>query len=291
MRPLRPLARIRPGAAAALIFAWLAAVSIPAPRASASGVEGEPGFGISGYFKTPPRLDEPSTLLVRVWGEDTYDRPITSVARISVPEGIEVLSGDTVSVALVSRYTRRHAERLIRLVIRPVRIGSYVIRGWLGIDGGEEHGSDETDFLLPLSVQPDTVIYARAPHPTRFENVRHGQRYRYAGRYLVPIDSTQALLQEEITEKAKTKTQEPAGCPGCPGPLPAVVPFVVMVGSDGRVRESRLLDVEYAVTVDPALVAAAAEALARWEFVPALAGDRPVADYVVVRVPVRDGQP
>ncbi len=289
---MKPLARIRPGPGAALIIAWLAAISIPAPSASAnSGAEGEPGFGISGYFKTAPRLDEPTTLLVRVWGEDTYDRPITSVASISVPEGIEVLRGDTVSVVHVSRYARKHAGRLIQLVIRPVRIGIYQIRGCLRIEGGDEHGSDETDFLLPLTVEPDTVIYARAPRATRFENVRRGQRYRYAGPYLVPIDSTQALLQEEITDKAKAKTQEPADCPNCPGPLPAVVPFVVMVGSDGRVRESRLLDMEYAGTVDPALVAAAAGALARWEFTPALAGDRPVADYVVVRVPVRNGQP
>ena len=283
--------RIRPGSAA-LILAWLAVFLIPVSRASAAfGAEGEPAFGISGYFKTPPRLDEATTLLVRVWGEDTYDQPITSVARITVPEGILVISGDTVSVVRVSPHSRKHAERLIRLVIRPERLGSYVIRGWLGIDAGEEHGSDETDFLLPLSIEADTVTPARGPRPTRYENVRHGQRYRYAGRYLVPIDSTQALLQEEITEKAKTKIQEPADCPGCPEPLPVVVPFVVMVGSDGRVRESRLLDMEYAVTTNASLVAAAADALAHWEFTPALSGDRPVADYVVVRVPVRAGQP
>ena len=169
------------------LLAALTALSLEAPSARANpGAEGEPAFGISGYFKSPPRLNEPSLLLVRVWGDDAYDRPVTSVARVSVPEGIEVVSGDTVSVAHVSRRSRRHAERLLQIMIRPVRPGAYVIRGWLGIDAGAERGTDETDFLLPIEVKPDTVIYARAPRATRFENVRGGQRYRYGGAISFP---------------------------------------------------------------------------------------------------------
>jgi hypothetical protein len=278
--------------AAAIWVVALAILPIAASTARAQlGNEGEPAFGISGYFRTPPRLNEATTILVRVWGEDSYEQSITSVARISLPDGIELVSGDTVSVAHVYHHSRRHAERVFQLVIRPVRPGSYVIRGWLGIDAGEERGADESDFYLSLDIGPDTVTYARAPRPTRFENVKHGQRYRYAGRYLVPIDSTQALLEEEITDKAKPELREPAICPNCPGPLPAVVPFVVMVGSDGRIRESRFVDMQEEGTMDPALIAAAAQALKRWEFEPARAGDRAVADYVVVRVPVLTGQP
>jgi hypothetical protein len=274
---------------------WAAVLGILVSGASTAradfGNEGEPAFGISGYFQTPPRLNEPTSILVRVWGEDSYEQSITSVARISLPDGIELVSGDTVSVAHVYQRTRKRAQRVFQIVIRPVRPGSYTIRGWLGIDAGEERGADESDFNLTLDIGPDTVTYARAPRPTRFENVRHGQRYRYAGRYLVPIDSTQALLEEEITEKAKPELREPAICPGCPGPLPTVVPFVVMVGSDGRIRESRFVDMQEEGTMDQALVGAAAQALRRWEFEPARAGNRAVADYVVVRVPVLAGQP
>lgn len=278
--------------AAALLFFAAALASIAAPPARANlGAEGEPTFGISGYFKAPPRLGQAVTLQIRIWGEDEYDHPITSVARISIPEGIEIVSGDTVSVARAYRHSRRRAERVLQLVLRPARYGSFLIRGWLGIDAGEEHGADETDFHLPLTLEPDSSNYARAPRATRYENVRHGQRYRYAGQYLVPIDSTQALLEEEITEKAKPATQEAASCHGCPGPLPIVVPFVAMVGSDGRVRESRFLDIQEEGTTDPALVAAASAALSGWLFTPAKANGVPVADYVVVRVPVKDGQP
>jgi len=261
------------------------------PARAGLGAEGEPAFGISGYFKSPPKLNQPTILQIRVWGENEYQPPATGVARISIPDGIAVLSGDTVSVAHVDRRTRRRAERVFQLVIRPERYGSYLIRGWLAIDAGEERGADETDFYLPLTITPDTVTYAHAPRPTRFENVRHGQRYRYGGRYLVPIDSSQALLEEEITEKARPTAQEAASCHGCPGPLPTVVPFVVMVGSDGRVRESRFLDIQEQGTTDPALVAAASAALSSWQFEPAKANGLPVADYVVVHVPVKDGQP
>lgn len=280
------------GRAAALFICALALASITAPPARANlGAEGEPSFGISGYFKTPPRLGQPVALQVRIWGEDEYDYPITSVAHVSIPEGIEIVSGDTVSVVRVNRHGRRRAERVLQLVIRPARYGSYLIRGRLAIDAGEMHGSDETDFDLPFTLEPDSTSYARAPHATRFENVRHGQRYRYAGQYLVPIDSTQALLEEEITEKAKPVVPVAASCHGCPGPLPTVVPFVAMVGSDGRVREQRFLDIREEGTTDPALVAAASAALSGWQFTPAKANGVPVADYVVVRVPVKDGQP
>jgi len=292
MTTMRPLACSGHGRAAAFFLAGLAAVSIAASRAPANpGAEGEPAFGISGWFKSPPRLDEPTQLLVRVWGEDAYNPPVSSVARISIPDGIEIVSGDTVSVAHLTKRSRRRVERVIHLVIRPTRLGSYLIRGWLGIDAGAERGADETDFFLPLEIQPDTVIYARAPRATRFENVRRGQRYRYAGPYLVPIDSTQALLEEEITLKAKPTVQEAAHCPDCPAPLPTVVPFVVMVGSDGRARETRFLDIQDEGTIDPLVVTAATGALARWQFEPARAKDLPVADYLVVRVPVTNGAP
>jgi hypothetical protein len=292
---MRHLANVTRGPAAsclalaALVAFWI--VALPIRAQAGYGAEGEPSFGISGYFKTPPRLNESTMLLVRIWGEDSYDVPITSTARLSVPDGIEVLLGDTVRVEHVAAHARRSAERLVQLTIRPTRYGRYVIHGKLSIDGGADYGTDETDFDLSLTLEPDTVIYDRAPRVTRFENVRRGQRYRYSGRYLVPIDSTQALLEEEITAKPKPIVQEAASCHTCPGPLPTVVPFVVMVGSDGKVRESRFLDIQETGTTDSALVAAASAVLSSWLFEPARSGDRPVADYVVVRVPVKDGAP
>jgi hypothetical protein len=290
---MRPSARIQSLRAVTSFLAGFALASVAVSTAAANpGSEGEPAFGISGWFNSPPpRLDLTGEILIRIWGEDAYDPPVTSVARISLPDGIELVSGDTVSVNQVVKRSRKRVERVMRLVIRPVRTGRYIIRGRLGIDAGPERGADETEFLLPLEIGPDTPTEAHAPRVTRFETVRHGQRYRYAGPYLVPIDSTQALLEEEITLKARPKEQEPARCPDCPGPLPAVVPFVVMVGSDGSVRETRYLDIQEEGAIDPLVVTYAAEALARWKFEPARAKDLAVADYLIVRVPVRNQAP
>ena len=271
-----------------------AAAALPlgtAPACARPGAEGEPAFGISAYFTGKPEISQTTLLLVRVWGEKSYGHPVVGVARVSVPDGIEVVAGDTVRVARVSPRSRTKSERRWQIMIRPTRLGSYVIRGALRIDAGPAGGVDETDFVLPLEMRPDTVISARAPRATRFENVRDGQRYRYAGRYLVPIDSSEALLQDEIDQRPKAAQKKEAFCPACPGPLPAVVPFVAMVGSDGRLRESRYLDIDEEGTLDPAVVAAARDALGMWAFEPARAKDRPVADYTVVRVPVKAAGP
>jgi hypothetical protein len=64
-----------------------------------------------------------------------------------------------------------------------------------------------------------------------------------------------------------------------------------MVGSDGKVKESRFLDIQEQGTTDPSLVAAASAVLSSWKFEPARSGSLAVADYVVVRVPVKDGSP
>lgn len=282
---------MRASRAARLVLA-LAALAAGAPPVSANpGAEGEPAFGISGFFREPPKLRQATPVLIRVWGEDTNRAPVTSVTRISLPEGIEVVAGDTVGVAHFSKRPRARAERSFTIFIRPVREGTFVIRGTLEIDAGAELGIDQTDFVLPLEVRSDSVFYARAPRPTRFEKWRNGHRYRYGGPYLVPIDSSEALLQEEIDRKPSVKHEEPAFCSGCAKPLPSVVPFVVMVGSDGRPRETRFLDIDEQGSVDPSVVAAASGVLSRWEFEPARSKGRPVADFLVVRVPVRDGEP
>jgi hypothetical protein len=258
-----------------------------APALAAAAAEGEPVFGITAWFVKPPRLLQESPLLVRVWGENAYGTRIESTAQIFVPEGIRVLSGQTFSVESPSTAKRAKPERKWQVLLRPEESGVYRIRGTLRIDAGPDRGVDEAEFAIALEVRGDTVL-AGSPRPTRFEHVREGQRYRYADRYLVPIDSSEALLQEEIDRKPEVVRQAAAACSACAGTLPAVVPLVVMVGSDGLPREARYLDiVEIGEEIDPTIVEAAKRALAGWEFAPASSRGRPVADYLVVRVPVK----
>ncbi len=270
-----------------LAVAAVAALALGGIPARANpGAEGEPSFGISAHFLRPPRLHQETPLLVRVWGENTYGGRVTGTAHISVPEGVQVVSGQTLSVSSRWGGARAKPERKWQVVLVPRRSGSYEIRGTLKIDAGPERGIDETDFVLPLEVRADTVIYSRAPRPTRFEHVMEGRRFRYGGQYLVPIDSSEAVLQDEIDRRAQIVRQEAVVCSTCTGVLPAMVPLVVMVGRDGLSREARYLDISDEETIDPTVVAAAKEALAHWEFAPAASRGRPVADFLVIRVRV-----
>lgn len=258
-----------------------------APTLAGGAAEGEPAFGITAWFVKPPRLSQESPLVVRVWGENTYGNRVESTVQISVPEGIRVVSGPTFSVASSSAGRHARSERKWKILLRPTKPGVYEIRGTLRIDAGTDRGVDEAEFAIPLEVQSDTVV-AGSPRPTRFEHVQQGQRYRYADHFLVPIDSSEALLQEEIDQKPQVVRQEAAVCSVCAGTLPAVVPLVLMVGSDGLLREARYLDIiEVGEEIDPTIVQAAKEALPRWIFAPATSRGRPVADYLVVRVPVK----
>lgn len=271
----------------AVVLCLVVAFFAAATARTEGAADGEPAFGITAWFVKPPRPFRESPLLVRVWGENTYGNQVQSTAHISVPEGIQVVSGPTLSVASSSVGRRAKPERKWQILLRPLSPGVYEIRGTLRIDAGPDHGVDETDFVIPLEVRGDTVL-ARSPRPTRFEHVREGQRYRYAGRYLVPIDSSEAVLQDEIDQKPQVVRQEAAACSTCAGTLPAVVPLVVMVGSDGLLREARYLDIiEVGEEIDPTIVQAAKEALVKWAFAPATSRGRPVADYLVVRVPVK----
>ena len=255
------------------------------------GAEGEPWFGISAHFLRAPRLYGETPILVRVWGENRYGRSVTSSVHITVPEGIEVISGQTLSVTSPTGGLRAKPERKWQVVLVPRRQGSYEIRGTLKIDAGPERGVDETDFVLSLEVGPDTVIYSRAPRATRFERVWEGQRYRYAGQYLVPIDSSEAVLQDEIDRRPEVVRQTAATCSACSGDLPVLVPLAVIVGKDGLPREARYLDISEEGTIDPAIVAAAKEALPQWQFAPASSKGRPVVDFLVIRVPVKAPTP
>jgi len=275
------------GVIRALLLLTIALIGALIPAPAPGAAEGEPEFGITAWFAKPPLLSKDAPLLVRVWGENAYGNPIGSTALITVPEGIRVISGATFSAVSASGGKRAKSERKWQIVLRPTDIGIYEIRGTLTIDRGPDRGVDEAEFAIPLEVRSDTS-FAGPPRPTRFEHVRAGQRYRYAGSYLVPIDSSEVMLQEEIDQKPRVVHQETAACSTCAGALPARVPLVVMVGSDGLLREARYLDIiEVGEEIDPTIVRVAEEALARWVFAPATSRGRPVADYLVVRVPVK----
>lgn len=224
-------------------------------------------------------------LLVRVWGGAQYDSLAVGHARLSIPDGIALVSGDTLRDVLVSSLNRRPpSDRGWVVRVRPVRTGEYVIRGALTVDGGPIHGRDETAVELPLTVRADTTLFARAPRIVRYENVRAGGRYRYADGIMVPIDSSESFVEAAISSKPRVTSEARAVAPSGTGVPSGGVPFVVIVGADGMIRYAATVDLPGSLGYGPEILGPAEDALRRFRFTPATAAGRAVPDYLVVNV-------
>jgi len=267
-------------ASIATAFGAGVALAIPPPQPGL-----RPEFGVSAYFMERPRYLTVSSILVIAWGGPQYDSLAVGQVRMELPPGIAWVWGDTLRDVAVSSYSRRPmSDRRWEVVILPERTGRYEVRLNLRIDGGPDRGVDETEFVMPLEVRTDSVRSLQPPPPTRFERVRGQERFRFADGYLVPIDTTEALLESEIEVKpyvlGSTLEAAPQGLAAPAGG----VPFVAMVGKDGQLLGAQFLEEVGGPNYDPRLIDAARRSIDHWRFAPALAHGHTVADYVIVRV-------
>ena len=236
----------------------------------------------------PPHYLTESSILVIAWGGPQYDSLAVGQVRVEIPPGITWISGDTLRDVAVSPYSRRPmSDRRWVVAIRPEQTGRYEVRLNLRIDGGPNQGVDETEFVMPLEVQTDSVRYLEPPHPTRFERVRGPERFRFADGYLVPIDTTEALLESDIEVKPRALTSIYEPTPQGSATPAGGVPFIAMVGKEGRLLGAQYLEEAGSSNYDPRLIDAARRSIDRWRFAPARAHGHAVADYVIVRVQFR----
>lgn len=271
--------------AAALALALAAAVPAPALAVPPPRPGLTPDISISAYFMGDPGYLRETPLLIRVWGGAQYDSLAVGHARLSVPHGIAVVSGDTLRDVLISSLDRRPpSDRGWVVKIRPIRTGEYVLRGTLTVDGGPVHGTDETEFALPLTVRADTTLFARSPRIVRFENVREGRRFRYADGVLVPIDSTESFIESAITSKPRVVSEARATAARGVGAPSDGVPFVAIIDATGRLTDARPVETPGSLGFGPEVLGPASDALSRFRFAPAMAEGRAVPDYLVVRV-------
>lgn len=254
---------------------------------------GQPRFDVTARLREQPHLGGDVGLVISVPPSTSYPKGATATVRVQIPEGINLVSGDlSWSMHPSMVWTdRRDNEREIRLLLD--RTGEYAIHVFLRVEAGGDQGIDEMDLVMPITVRPDTVLYSNG-YPTRIEAVRQGRRYRYAGRCLVPIDSSESIVVGDIEKPGVRVLREEVGhCGECGLREPVRVPFLAIVGSDGKLRSA-----EYTPTYDPRikgpltgpegspLVRVAREALSRWQFAPARAKGRPVAHCLEVQVTV-----
>jgi hypothetical protein len=209
-----------------------------------------------------------------------YDTTATGEARIRLPEGVSLVSGDT-----LYRGHPGGRDARWRIVVRADRGGAFELHGSLRIVS-RDGVVDEAEFLMPFDVRSDSVITGQS-RLIRTETIRGGKRYRYGSKYLVPIDRSEAVWQgdiERLGQKPRAPHDVEAVCASCSGEFPQNLTLVAMVAADGRVVEVRRRGpVEDG---DDEAFEAAKEAPTRTRFTPARLQGTAVADWAVVRVSI-----
>jgi len=264
-----------------LLAACLLGVSVGKTDPEWLGGEGPP-FAFSAGGNGARRPGDTLTVVMAVGGR-YWDDPAVAF-HVTIPRSLRVLSGDTTRAGRLSTTAGNYTLKLL-----PRLTGSFVVEGRLRIEGGGRR--DDAAFAMSIAVRPDTIIVDHS-HYTLLESTRNGHRYRYGDWWLIPIDSTEASIVEQDFEASGTRAQPVARpnavCRTCPSIVGAdSVRFVVIVGSDGRVRDWGLLpSPSNPGAVHAAVAAAAEEALKRCTFTPARFNGRAVSDWLYVTVSV-----
>lgn len=253
-----------------------------APRTSAYVPEsqGAPAVGFSATWRSLPKLGQPARLRFSMAGR--LDTTAVGVAHIRLPEGIRLVSGDT-----LYRGHPQGPKRYWSIVVVPQRTGQFEITGTLAVQLAGENTVDELDMALSFRVDRDSAG-VEPSRLTRAETVRGGKRFRYGGKYLVPIEAPERVTQAEIERdgtKATIMSSTQGRCPKCGSQGVIEAKFVVFVDAAGNVVGARPLR-----PLSPEVERAAREALDGWRFEPTRVGSRPVSDWLQVLVRLSTGR-
>lgn len=241
-----------------------------------AGVEGDPPFRFYAFWRDVPRLGEMGRVLVHFGG--AYGDSMIGRATVHLPAGVELVQGDT----LVDGFPARELEWTLQL--RVVAPGEQTICGVMSVDR-QFFGVDEAEFDLQYFTG-DSASKKRLSRPARAELVRRGQRFRYGSTYLVPIDSSERVTQEDLDRVGSPRVLQQAPAADSLGVLGArdSVGCIVFVKKDGTVRDIRIIDKHERI---PGLRGLIQRALIRdWRFEPVRWEGRPMDSWVFVRVPI-----
>jgi hypothetical protein len=221
------------------------------------------------------------TVVVAVGGRYYSGDAVASI-HLTLPRALVLVAGETVKTGPLRAITGNYTLRL--LTRNP---GEFEVTGRFHVDDGEQQ--DDGAFVMPVTVRADTV-FAEHSRYTLLESRRRGQRFRYGDWWLVPLDSTEPPVVEHALElhgaRARVTHLASSSCRGCTAATGVdSVWFVVIVGPNGKVRDSRVMGDQRKLA--PAVVAAAKEALQSSRFRAAAVNHSPVSDWLYVAVPVR----
>jgi hypothetical protein len=175
---------------------------------------------------------------------------------------------------IITRAFDPHKES-IAIDVVPNRGGMGVVRVMCRF---ESNGVvDEGEYELPVNVQSDTAVIETI-RIVREERSLGGQRYRFGGRFMVPIDASERVSREDIENKPELIGRVVAR--GGNGQNRRVR-CVAFIDKSGHARSVRVL-AQDGLSVDEARAVEKAALKARYR--PARAGQKLVADWVIVDV-------
>jgi hypothetical protein len=252
---------------------------------------GLPNFGITSRFVEPPQRNADACLVIGVPPSEEYDLAAVGVVKVTLPIGISMTSGSLTFEVHPSMAWPERKQNNQEIRVRFERNGEFVVKISMQVAAGD-HRVDEIDLEMPISVGEKDVTYSNG-YATRIETIRDGQRYRYAGRTLVPIQSSESIVMTDLEgQGVKILHEETGTCRECNLESDVKVPFIVIVDQAGKiVRADYTLDYQGTEKsksgTESSVTRAALVALERWRFEPARAKGIPVAHYIEVDVTVR----
>jgi len=216
-----------------------------------------------------------------------YDRNAIGIGRVTLGRGLQWVSGDSVHDARIGEVDSHWV-----IIARALGSEKTEFRASISVEKGGG-GRDEMDAVLPLGFSQGNPEFGVAKE-VRAETVRYGQRYRYGGEFLVPIDAPEEVGPGEIVERSSPRGIAEIVCTTCPRGESAQLPYAVFLDAAGKVRSLRYLRDEVAVSgknISPEMIASAEKGIRGWAFNPGRTKSKSIADWCLVRVKVRGAAP
>jgi len=274
----RVAVRVSGGIMRRLLVIILTTVAVFGPVGRVQGKpmsEGEPPFWFDVQPMGPAAADRTLRIGIECGGYDGTG--VMGKVRVMLPAGIERVAGGTAMTVDMGS-----SHRPYTLIVRLVGNGAHVIRATMRVDLGRGI-RDEAECELPIRVSPESVVVGRG-RVVREERVQNGQRFRYGGSFMVPIDEAGFATELEIWTKGSRPAAvdaPPATCAECAAG--DSVRWVLFVDPAGKLRDARPLDDDGG---DAPRIKATRAALQRWTFESATIGGRTVVDWMIATVPV-----
>jgi hypothetical protein len=267
-----------------LAFCTIATATVFATSTSAGkGLQqaGKSTFSLS-IFAAPGDSAVNDTLTLFVMARAIRGHGPTADVRLHIPQGLDLVAGESVFVSDVKAGTPAHRIRL-----RATAAGTFEVRGLMEVHTAPGE-MDLAEVSLPIAVDGKTMRPGTDVSHRR-ECTRGGQRFRMSGEYMIPVDDDE-VLDEALFQTAGTRAR-PAEtrvvhCPNCPSETSDTIGFVVLVDRSGRVVQSEPEGRRVGQELRAESVAAAKSALTTWKFDSARFNGKSYSDWCRVEVQV-----